>query len=88
MKNASMTTAIAPGQNQGPLMSFFRKLSVPFCGVLGFCANALSLRCGCNPSGLRHFRAGTPNDATLNVPYRGRGPGTLLLYFTCGLKHR
>ena len=26
MKNASMTTAIAPGQNQGPLMSFFKAI--------------------------------------------------------------
>lgn len=30
--------------------------------------------------------AGTPNDATLNVPYPGERLGTGLLYFTCGLK--
>ena len=30
--------------------------------------------------------AGTPNDATLNVPYPGGRLGTGLLYFTCGLK--
>jgi len=30
--------------------------------------------------------AGTPNGATLNVPYPGGRLGTWLLYFTCGLK--
>ena len=29
MKNASMTTAIAPGQNQGPLMSFSESYPCP-----------------------------------------------------------